>query len=138
MRAQVALALAIFVVACEAPVAELTSRDIKSKAAATSRPPERPKPAAAKAPAAVENTTAGATVDDTSTEPVPCAAAEFHYPVVKAACADGGRNAVKKIMRGVIAQAKRAGTELKCASCHLDQTTFGLRPNAVDDISHWL
>ena len=71
-------------------------------------------------------------------EPVPCAATEFNYPVVKAACAEGGRASVKKVMQGAIAKAKRSGTELKCSNCHVDQKTFGLRPNAVDDLANWL
>jgi cytochrome c len=41
-------------------------------------------------------------------------------------------------MQGAIAKAKSAGTELKCSNCHVDQKTFGLRPNAVDDLASWL
>jgi hypothetical protein len=88
--------------------------------------------------AVAENTTAAAREQDTTAVPVPCAATEFNYPAVKAACAEGGRSAVKKIMSGAIARAKRADTELQCSHCHVDQKTFGLRPNAVDDLASWL
>ena len=73
-----------------------------------------------------------------SRAPVPCAATEFNYPLVKAACDEDGRRAVKKIMNGAIAKAKRQGTELACSNCHVDQKTFGLRPNAVEDLAGWL
>jgi cytochrome c len=114
------------------------ARDNRSKTTATSsaRPSSPPTPKFSEREEPAANATAAAT-DETS-EPVPCAAAEFNYPAVKAACSEGGRNAVKKIMHGAIAKAKRAGTELKCANCHVDQKTFGLRPNAVDDLANWL
>jgi hypothetical protein len=127
-------ALAGLALACELPSA--SDREKRDRSTGTSRPalatPKPPEPAAV-----AENTTAGA-VEETEAAPTPCAATEFNYPAVKAACADGGRSAVKKVMQGAIAKAKSAGTELKCAGCHVDQKTFGLRPNAVDDLAPWL
>jgi hypothetical protein len=126
--------LAGLALACQLPSG--SNRENRDKSTGTSRPalatPKSPEPA----PVA-ENTTAGA-VDETAAAPVPCATTEFKYPAVQAACSDGGRNSAKKIMQGAIAKAKRAGTELKCASCHIDQKNFGLRPNAVDDLASWL
>ena len=126
--------LAGLALACQLPSSN--SRESRDKATASSRSalstPKPPEPA----PVA-ENTTAAA-VDDPEAPTVPCATTEFHYPAVQAACGEGGRKAVKKIMQGAIAKAKRAGTELKCAGCHIDQKDFGLRPNAVDDLAQWL
>lgn len=90
------------------------------------------------APPLVENTTAAAEDGDTTAAPVPCAATDFHYPAVEAACASDGRRAAKNVMRGAIAKAKSAGTELKCANCHEDQVSFRLRSNAVEDLAKWL
>jgi len=115
------------------------SPESRSKSTSAARPAPVPKPAPPPEPAPVaENTTAAATEEDPNAAPVPCAATDFNYPAVKAACAEGGRGAVKKVMHGAIAKAKRAGTELKCSNCHVDQKTFGLRPNAVDDLKTWL
>jgi cytochrome c len=133
-RSYLLATLAGLALACQLPSGN--NRESREKSTSTSRPalstPKPPEPA----PVA-ENTTAAA-VDDTAEAPAPCATTEFHYPAVQAACADGGRSAVKKIMKGAIAKAKRAGTELKCAGCHVDQKDFGLRPNAVDDLAQWL
>jgi hypothetical protein len=120
--------------ACQLPSGN--GRESRDKSTGSSRPalstPKPPEPAAV-----AENATAAA-VDETEEAPTPCATTEFNYPAVKAACDEGGRSAVKKIMKGAIAKAKRAGTELKCAGCHIDQKDFGLRPNAVDDLAQWL
>jgi hypothetical protein len=125
--------LAALALACQLPSGN--NRESRDKSTASSRPAlSTPKPR--EAPVA-ENATAAA-VDDPEAPTVPCATTEFHYPAVQAACGEGGRKAVKKIMQGAIAKAKRAGTELKCAGCHVDQKDFGLRPNAVDDLAQWL
>lgn len=120
--------------ACQLPSGN--NRESRDKSTVSSRPalspPKPPEPATVG-----ENTTAAA-VDDPEAPTVPCATTEFHYPAVQAACGEGGRKAVKKVMQGAIAKAKRAGTELKCAGCHIDQKDFGLRPNAVDDLAQWL
>ena len=113
-----------------------------STSTSTDTPRTAPLPAPPPPPAepvvVAENTTAASISEADTRAPVPCAAAEFKYPTVQAACAEDGRRAVKKIMTLAIAKAKREGTELECASCHLDQKTFGLRPNAVDDLARWL
>ena len=121
--------------ACQLPSGG--NRENKSKTTGASRtaPLSAPKPPERSEVA--ENTTAAAT-EAAPAEPTPCSATDFNYPAIKAACADGGRSAVKKLMNGAIAKAKRAGTELKCSNCHMDQKTFGLRPNAVDDLAPWL
>jgi hypothetical protein len=103
-----------------------------------SRAPSLPAPPPAEPVVVADDTTAASTREASARGTVPCAATEFKYPTVEAACAEDGRRAVKKVMSGAIAKAKRAGTELECSSCHLDQKTFGLRPNAVDDLAPWL
>jgi cytochrome c len=130
-------ALVGLALACQLPGGN--NRESKARSTSSARPALSMAPKAPEAGPVPENTTAAAS-DDTETEaaPEPCAATEFNYPAVKAACADGGRKAVKKIMHGAIAKAKSAGTELKCSNCHMDQTSFGLRPNAVDDLAQWL
>lgn len=118
------------------------NRDSRSRSTGASRPaPAQPAPAAeppTEASPAADNRTAAATEEDPGAPSAPCGASDFHYPEVKSACAEGGRSAVKKVMKGAIAKAKQAGTELKCSNCHVDQKTFGLRPNAVDDLKNWL
>ena len=109
----------------------------RSRGGSSARPATTPKASPPEQPVA-ENKPAAATEEDPNAAPVPCAATEFNYPAVKSACAEGGRAAVKKVMHGAIANAKRAGTELKCSNCHVDQKTFGLKPNAVDDLKAWL
>ena len=134
--AHIAAPLAALALACQ-----LASED---RRASRSTPTDRPLTAALPAPppaepvVVAENTTADSIAEANARAPVPCAAAVFNYPTVAAACAEDGRRAVKKIMTGAIAKAKREGTELECSSCHLDQKTFGLRPNAVDDLARWL
>ena len=135
--AQIVAPLAALALACQ--LANKDGRESRSTS------PDRSQAAALPAPPpaepvviATDDTTAGRTAEDSARAPVPCAATELRYPEVKAACAEDGRRAVKKIMIAAIAKAKRAGTELECSSCHLDQKTFGLRPNAVDDLARWL
>jgi len=101
--------------------------------AALPAPPPPPEPVVV-----AENTTVASISEANSRAPVPCAATDFKYLAIKAACAEDGRRAVKKIMTFAVAKAKREGTELECSSCHLDQKMFGLRPNAVDDLARWL
>jgi cytochrome c len=121
--------------ACQLPNGGNRENKAKTTAASRTAPLSAPKPP--ERGEAAENTTAAAT-EEAPAEPVPCAATDFNYPAIQAACAEGGRSAVKKLMNGAIAKAKRAGTELKCSNCHMDQKTFGLRPNAVDDLANWL
>ena len=49
-----------------------------------------------------------------------------------------GRRAVEVVVHAGTAVVRGEGAELECSSCHLDQKTFGLRPNAVDDLARWL
>lgn len=103
-----------------------------------------PAPAPAHTPAPMqsepegETRTAAQKEDDPQAPVEPCSGAPFHYPAVAEACNRDGRRATKNLMRSTVAKAKRAGIELKCAQCHVDQKAFGLRPNAVDDLKAWL
>jgi hypothetical protein len=134
--ARIVAPLAALALACQ--LASDGKRESRSTSA--DRPPTAPLPAPPPAePVRVAENTAAASLSEASARaPIPCAAAEFKYPAVQAACAEDGRRAVKKLMTSAIAKAKREGTELECGSCHLDQKTFGLRPNAVDDLARWL
>ncbi len=67
-----------------------------------------------------------------------CQTKNFHYTQVASACKNGGRKAVKAIMKGVVKKAKAAGTDLQCTSCHEDMKDFHLKPNAVGDLKNWL
>ena len=134
--AHIVVPLAALALACQ--LSNTDGRERRSTATdrphTTTLPPSPP----AEPVVVAETTTAASIAEANARAPVPCTTAELQYPTVKAACAEDGRRAVKKVMLGAIAKAKRAGTELECSSCHLDQKTFGLRPNAVDDLAPWL
>lgn len=68
----------------------------------------------------------------------PCQAARFAFGSVSKACKDGGRKAVKPIMKGAVSKAKAAGTDLTCKSCHTDTSSYHLKPNAIADLKLWL
>lgn len=67
-----------------------------------------------------------------------CTTKKFNYPVVKKACEDGGRGAVKKLMKTAVGKAKAAGNDVKCTSCHEDTKDFKLKDNAVKDLKPWI
>ena len=137
IAAHIVAPLATLALACQ--LANGDSRERGSTSTDGSRTATLPAlPPPAKPVVVAENTGAASTAEASARTPAPCAASQFNYPVVKAACDEDGRRAVKKIMSGAIAKAKRAGTELECSNCHLDQKTFGLRPNAVSDLGPWL
>ena len=53
-------------------------------------------------------------------------------PTAKA-CAKGGREEAKKIMKEMVKQAKAAGQKFTCDGCHKDLDNFELTKNAADD-----
>jgi hypothetical protein len=63
-----------------------------------------------------------------------CTTTKFHYPVVEKACKEGGRKAVKPIMKAAVQKAKDQGKDIKCTSCHEDMKDFKLKDNAVADL----
>jgi hypothetical protein len=67
-----------------------------------------------------------------------CTTKKFHYPAVEKACKDGGRKAVKEVMKGAVKKAKAAGKDVKCTSCHEDTKDFKLKDNAVDDLKPFI
>jgi hypothetical protein len=75
---------------------------------------------------------------DAYTGPDPCQSKTFHYSAVGSACKKGGRKPVKDIMRGVVKKAKAAGQDIQCTSCHVDTSSYLLKPNAVSDMKQWL
>lgn len=53
-------------------------------------------------------------------------------PVAKA-CAKGGRDEAKKVMKGAVKTAAANGTKFTCENCHKDLESFTLTPNAKAD-----
>jgi hypothetical protein len=53
-------------------------------------------------------------------------------PTAKA-CAKGGREEAKKIMKEMVKQAKAAGQKFTCDGCHKDLDNYELTKNAVED-----
>jgi hypothetical protein len=49
------------------------------------------------------------------------------------ACAKGGRDEARKVMKDMVTAAKNNGTKFSCDGCHKDIMTYELKPNAVDD-----
>jgi hypothetical protein len=53
-------------------------------------------------------------------------------PVAKA-CAEGGRDEAKKVMKGAVKTAAANGQKFTCEGCHKDLENFALTANAKDD-----
>lgn len=49
------------------------------------------------------------------------------------ACAKGGRDAAKKMMKKMVADAKANGQKFTCEQCHKDLDNYELTKNARDD-----
>jgi hypothetical protein len=49
------------------------------------------------------------------------------------ACAKGGREEARKVMKDMVTAAKNNGTKFNCDGCHKDVITYELKPNAADD-----
>jgi hypothetical protein len=49
------------------------------------------------------------------------------------ACAKGGREEAKKMMKEMVKQAKAAGQKFTCDGCHKDLDNYELTKNAADD-----
>jgi hypothetical protein len=49
------------------------------------------------------------------------------------ACAKGGRDEARKVMKDMVTAAKNNGTKFSCDGCHKDIMTYELKPNAADD-----
>jgi hypothetical protein len=54
-----------------------------------------------------------------------CTIAKGTSPVA-AACQKGGRKEAKKVMKSMVANAKKAGKKWECDSCHKDETKWEL------------
>ena len=54
------------------------------------------------------------------------------------ACASGGRDEAKKLMKAIVKLAKSNGNELTCEGCHQDLESFGLTASARDDLEKLL
>ena len=67
-----------------------------------------------------------------------CAATKFNFPAVEKACKDGGRKAVKTLMKASVKKAKAAGKDVKCTSCHEDLKGYKLKDNAVADLKPYI
>ncbi len=49
------------------------------------------------------------------------------------ACAKGGRDEARKVMKEMVTAAKANGGKFSCDGCHKDVITYELKPNAADD-----
>jgi len=49
------------------------------------------------------------------------------------ACAKGGRDEARKVMKEMVTAAKNNGSKFSCDGCHNSVVTYELKPNAVDD-----
>ena len=63
----------------------------------------------------------------------PCKIATKGESPTAKACAKGGRDAARKLMREMINQAKGKGVSFKCENCHSDLDTYELTKNATAD-----
>ncbi len=52
---------------------------------------------------------------------------------VKAVCAKGGKDAVKKSMKHAMDEANKGGAKLECKSCHTDQKEYAKSDKAEAD-----
>jgi cytochrome c len=68
----------------------------------------------------------------------PCGAANPQTAQVKKACKDGGRDAVKALMKEVVKKAKAAGQDVNCKSCHTNLTDYAVKDGAVAELKKWL
>lgn len=58
-------------------------------------------------------------------------------PTAKA-CATGGRAEAKKVMKGLVKDAKEKGGKFTCDGCHKDMDNYELAPNARNDFKKLL
>lgn len=122
-----------------APPEPSTSAVASAAPAPSAAPPKETLPkAAAAAPKAAPASTEKAPAPGGPTPDDACQTKNFHYSQVAGACKSGGRKAAKNVMKGAVAKAKAAGTDLKCTSCHEDMKDFHLKSNAVGDLKNWL
>jgi len=70
--------------------------------------------------------------------PKPCINANSEFAKVKAACAKGGQDEVKKMMKAVFDKEKAAGNDVKCNSCHENLKDYKLKPNGKADLKKYM
>jgi hypothetical protein len=115
-----------------APVASAAPPAPSASEKGASASTKKPAPAHAEAAPAAPAADTGYTGEDA------CTTKNFHYGAIKAACHTGGRKAAKGVMKGVVQKARTGGADLQCTSCHVDMSSFQLKPNAVGDLKKWL
>ena len=49
------------------------------------------------------------------------------------ACAKGGREEARKVMKDMVTAAKANGSKFSCDGCHQDIISYELKPNAAED-----
>jgi predicted RecA/RadA family phage recombinase len=67
-----------------------------------------------------------------------CTETKFDFPAVEKACKDGGRKAVKPLMKAAIKRARADGKDYKCNTCHEDQKSYKLKDGAVDKLRPYI
>lgn len=67
-----------------------------------------------------------------------CTTKDFKFKQVESACKQGGRKAVKKLMKKVVKDSRKAGDEKSCLDCHTSLKTFARTKNAEKDLRKYL
>jgi hypothetical protein len=67
-----------------------------------------------------------------------CTETKFDFPAIEKACKEGGRKAVKPLMKAAIKRARADGKDYKCNSCHEDQKSYKLKDGAVDKLRPYI
>jgi hypothetical protein len=70
--------------------------------------------------------------------PKPCINANSEFAAVKAACAKGGQDEAKKMMKALVDKQKAAGNDIKCAGCHENLKDYKLKSNGKADLKKYL
>ena len=70
--------------------------------------------------------------------PKPCINANSEFAAVKAACAKGGQDEAKKMMKSIVDKQKAAGNEIKCNGCHENLKDYKIKANGKADLKKYL
>lgn len=68
----------------------------------------------------------------------PCVNPNSEFAAVKAACAKGGQDEAKKMMKSIVDKQKAAGNEIKCNGCHENLKDYKLKSNGKVDLKKYL
>lgn len=81
---------------------------------------------------------AGLSMSASAEPPKPCINPNSEFAQVKAACAKGGQDEAKKMMKALVDKQKAAGNEIKCNGCHENLKDYKLKSNGKADLKKYL